>query len=113
MTRKLVLATIVTLLCLASLPGLGLAKSPKYTAGSAGIGDPYFPGDGNGGYDVIHYDLKVTYEPEHGQAQGRGHDHRDGDPEPLEVQPGLRRPPPQRGQGRRPQGAQRARRARS
>lgn len=32
--------------------------------GSAGIGDPYFPLDGNGGYDVRHYDLDLRYEPD-------------------------------------------------
>jgi aminopeptidase N len=30
--------------------------------GSAGLGDPYFPIDGNGGYDVQHYDVDVRYE---------------------------------------------------
>jgi hypothetical protein len=33
------------------------------TAGAAGIGDPYHPLDGNGGYDVQHYDLHVSYDP--------------------------------------------------
>ena len=33
------------------------------TPGAAGIGDPYFPLSGNGGYDVAHYDLRLTYEP--------------------------------------------------
>jgi hypothetical protein len=31
--------------------------------GAPGIGDPYFPLDGNGGYDVEHYDLDIAYEP--------------------------------------------------
>lgn len=31
--------------------------------GDPGIGDPYFPGDGNGGYDVRHYDLNLRYSP--------------------------------------------------
>jgi hypothetical protein len=30
---------------------------------SAGIGDPYFPLEGNGGYDVRHYDLSFSYDP--------------------------------------------------
>jgi aminopeptidase N len=33
------------------------------TAGAAGIGDPYFPTYGNGGYDVREYDLDITYDP--------------------------------------------------
>jgi aminopeptidase N len=31
--------------------------------GAAGIGDEYFPTYGNGGYDVGHYDLRLTYRP--------------------------------------------------
>src|SRR3954452_6570883 len=29
--------------------------------GSAGIGDPYYPQDGNGGIDVLHYDVHDSY----------------------------------------------------
>ena len=36
---------------------------PRYTAGAPGAGDPYFPFAGNGGYDVKHYDLDLTYTP--------------------------------------------------
>ena len=36
---------------------------PRYTAGAAGAGDAYFPFAGNGGYDVHHYDLDITYTP--------------------------------------------------
>jgi aminopeptidase N len=31
--------------------------------GAAGVGDPYFPLEGNGGYDVRHYDLSFSYDP--------------------------------------------------
>jgi hypothetical protein len=31
--------------------------------GASGLGDPYFPLDGNGGYDVKHYDLDLHYDP--------------------------------------------------
>ncbi|TIC88157.1 M1 family metallopeptidase [Nocardioides sp. GY 10113] len=31
------------------------------TAGAAGIGDPYYRLDGNGGIDVLHYDIDDTY----------------------------------------------------
>lgn len=34
-----------------------------FTPGAPGAGDPYFPLDGNGGYDVRHYALEVTYNP--------------------------------------------------
>ena len=34
-----------------------------FSPGSPGIGDPYFPLQGNGGYDVQHYDIAVRYDP--------------------------------------------------
>lgn len=33
------------------------------SAGSPGVGDPYFPKAGNGGYDVSHYALDLAYDP--------------------------------------------------
>jgi aminopeptidase N len=40
------------------------AKPPvSYQPGAPGIGDSYFPLDGNGGYDVAHYGLDLSYEP--------------------------------------------------
>lgn len=33
------------------------------TPGGSGLGDPYFPKAGNGGYDVEHYDLTLDYTP--------------------------------------------------
>ncbi|MFN8099918.1 MAG: M1 family metallopeptidase [Dermatophilaceae bacterium] len=39
--------------------------------GAAGIGDPYYPTYGNGGYDVSHYALDVTYVPATTTVQGR------------------------------------------
>jgi aminopeptidase N len=38
--------------------------------GSAGIGDPYFPADGNGGIDVLHYDVHDTYSFGKGRLSG-------------------------------------------
>jgi hypothetical protein len=35
----------------------------QFGPGASGAGDPYFPLDGNGGYDVKHYDLDLTYDP--------------------------------------------------
>jgi hypothetical protein len=39
------------------------ALAPPAPPGGAGIGDPYFPLEGNGGYDVRHYDLTFSYDP--------------------------------------------------
>lgn len=33
------------------------------TPGAPDIGDPYVPGDGNGGYDAIHYSIRLNYQP--------------------------------------------------
>lgn len=33
------------------------------TIGAPGVGDPYFPMDGNGGYRVSDYDVHVSYDP--------------------------------------------------
>jgi hypothetical protein len=38
--------------------------NPAFSPGAPGVGDPYFPLDGNGGYDVRHYVLSVTYDPD-------------------------------------------------
>jgi aminopeptidase N len=39
------------------------SAAPRFTPGSAGVGDPYFPYAGNGGYDVGHYGLDLSYQP--------------------------------------------------
>ena len=46
-----------------SRPGLDRSASCDFSPGAAGLGDPYFPGSGNGGYDVDRYELAVTYDP--------------------------------------------------
>lgn len=55
-TVGLVLAAGVT-------PASGQDRPDRFQPGAAGVGDPYFPLDGNGGYDVKHYRLDVTYDP--------------------------------------------------
>lgn len=44
----------------AARPDTGL---PSGSPGAPGLGDPYFPGIGNGGYDVEHYLLDLTVDP--------------------------------------------------
>ena len=39
--------------------------------GAVGIGDPYFPQDGNGGIDVLHYDVRDSYSFGSGRLTGR------------------------------------------
>ena len=82
-------------------PGAALGASPKFSPGSAGIGDPYFPLDGNGGYDVAHYDLDVTYRPATDEPPGRD-DHGPSHEEPVALQPRPRRAVGQVDRGQRP-----------
>jgi aminopeptidase N len=41
-----------------------------FTPGSDGLGDPFFPLAGNGGYDVSHYALRLSYSPQTGHLAG-------------------------------------------
>ena len=63
-------ATVV----LAGSAVVGLAAWPSVAAagsvGAAGAGDPYFPAQGNGGYDVGHYDLALTATDPAGALSG-------------------------------------------
>jgi aminopeptidase N len=38
------------------------AGAATFTPGSTGLGDPFFPNAGNGGYDVSHYSLTLDYD---------------------------------------------------
>jgi aminopeptidase N len=42
----------------------------KFEPGAPGIGDPYFPLEGNGGYDTKHYDLTFSYDPATDRLEG-------------------------------------------
>jgi aminopeptidase N len=44
-------------------PETGGPQAQAPGAGAAGAGDPYYPNDGNGGYDVDGYRVAVTYDP--------------------------------------------------
>lgn len=61
---------IVSLLSLLVLvPGGSLACGDRL-AGTGGIGDPYFPSAGNGGYDALHYEIALTVDPAAGIVEG-------------------------------------------
>lgn len=49
-------------------PGQAVLGKPR--AGAPGIGDPYFPQDGNGGIDVRRYDVDVAYDLDSGRLAG-------------------------------------------
>ena len=52
---------VLTVALLAVAAPAGAADS--FTPGSPGLGDPFFPLAGNGGYDVTNYALRLRYEP--------------------------------------------------
>lgn len=69
--RSVLAAAVVSV---ATIAGPALAVPPVERAarpGAAGIGDPYFPLDGNGGIDVSHYDVHVSYDLATGRLEGR------------------------------------------
>jgi Peptidase family M1 domain/Peptidase M1 N-terminal domain/Immune inhibitor A peptidase M6 len=55
---------VVVLVSLAVAPAAVASHGGKsFAPGAPGIGDPYFPLDGNGGYDARHYELELRYDP--------------------------------------------------
>jgi aminopeptidase N len=56
----------------ASAPRRGApsAASVPPVIGSDGIGDPYFPRAGNGGFDITAYDIQVRYDPPARRLEG-------------------------------------------
>ena len=64
MTRPILIA-LVALLVLAAP-----AAASRFEPGSAGLGDPFFPLAGNGGYDVKHYSLDLDYVRATNQLDG-------------------------------------------
>jgi aminopeptidase N len=57
MTRALLASVLVFVVA------TGTAAAAAFTPGSSGLGDPFFPNAGNGGYDVANYSLKLAYDP--------------------------------------------------
>jgi aminopeptidase N len=62
---------VLALLVGPAAPGAPGAPAAEGRPGSVGIGDPYFPLDGNGGIDVRHYDVDVAYDFATGRLSGR------------------------------------------
>jgi aminopeptidase N len=49
---------------------LAFAPAARADVGASGLGDPYFPHEGNGGYDALHYDLALSYSPRTNRLSG-------------------------------------------
>ena len=61
-------ASVLAIVCLTTALGLpataqAAGSTARCTSGAPGIGDPYYPNYGNGGYQVRKYNLDVTYDP--------------------------------------------------
>src|SRR4028118_2134051 len=83
--RQWTVAAAVAGLLVTTLPASGATPRPGVDdVGAPGIGDPYFQGYGNGGYDVGHYDIRVQWFP--GRQRLVGTETRKGG-----TQPPLRR----------------------
>ncbi|MFB9927344.1 M1 family metallopeptidase [Amycolatopsis halotolerans] len=65
-----VAATLTALTLGTGIASAGQNGWDRPTPGSDGAGDSYYPQDGNGGYEVSDYDLKVNYAPDTHQLAG-------------------------------------------
>jgi aminopeptidase N len=65
-----VATTGVAVVALAAAP---TADAVAFGPGAPGVGDPYFPLEGNGGYDVGHYTLDLAYDPATHELAGTAH----------------------------------------
>src|SRR4051794_11291830 len=66
MVRRRLVLLPASAVALALVPGTAVAApgdAAVPTSGASGIGDPYYPLDGNGGYEVEHYGLALRYDP--------------------------------------------------
>ncbi|WP_439678840.1 M1 family metallopeptidase [Embleya sp. MST-111070] len=68
-TRLTVSAAAGALALLLSVPASASAAA-QAGPGAPGIGDPYYPTAGNGGYDVSHYDIRLKYQPATDDLEG-------------------------------------------
>ena len=62
MTRRTVIACTISL-ALVAAPVVASATTTDYEPGAVGIGDPYVPNEGNGGYRVDRYNIDLTFDP--------------------------------------------------
>lgn len=62
--------TVGAVLLLGANAAPAQADSSDPLTGAPGAGDPYYPLDGNGGYDAGHYDVTISYDPPTHQLTG-------------------------------------------
>lgn len=64
-----VAATGIAALVVFALAAPG-ARAGTDTSGTEGLGDPMYPRSGNGGYDVLSYDINLRYDPKRNRFLG-------------------------------------------
>lgn len=64
------LVPFVAFLMVAAVLGPAAPAAATFAPGARGVGDPYFPLQGNGGYDVLRYDIRIRHDPSHGRIEG-------------------------------------------
>ena len=70
-TALLAVASLVTTAVVAGGAAPSDAGRRSFEPGADGVGDPYYPRDGNGGYRVAHYDLHIGFEPTTDRLTGK------------------------------------------
>ena len=60
--RTLALTGALAATLAVAAPAVADRSLDSYSPGDSGADDPYYPNAGNGGYDVSHYDLELTYD---------------------------------------------------
>ena len=64
-------AVILAVACTADTVAAPPPPAPMHPApGAEGAGDPYYPEDGNGGYDALDYHVDAAYDPASGHLDG-------------------------------------------
>lgn len=66
MRKRAIVSAVSAAGLLLAIPASAADAGP----GAPGIGDPYYPTYGNGGYDVSHYDLRLKYQPATDELEG-------------------------------------------
>ncbi|MFJ7909511.1 M1 family metallopeptidase [Kitasatospora sp. NPDC096204] len=66
MRKRLIVSAASALSLFLAVP----ASAADFQPGADGVGDPYYPTLGNGGYDVSHYDIRLKYQPATDELEG-------------------------------------------
>ncbi|RFU36588.1 M1 family peptidase [Actinomadura logoneensis] len=67
---RLLPLALAAVTAVAFAPAASAASPTRFTPGAEGVGDSYFPLEGNGGYDALHYSLRLAYDTDYGQLDG-------------------------------------------